>query len=153
MCNNCGIQGHISPVCRRYKNPSLTPPSLKSLRQGCSLSNGPGTPLVKPYPKNSNISIGAISSLNSNVIIIKIQDTSFKALVDTGASISCISMSLLSKLPSPPKLLTSNINQVRGFGGEFLSILGCARLKVCIKGCEVLQKFHVFKRIHFSVIL
>ena len=31
-CNNCGIQGHISPVCRRYKNPSLTPPSLKSLR-------------------------------------------------------------------------------------------------------------------------
>ena len=76
-----------------------------------------------------------------------------KALVDTGASISCISMSQLSKLPYPPNIQKSNISQARGVGGDFLDVVGCVDLKVNIQGCIVLQKFHVFHCLHFSVIL
>lgn len=94
-----------------------------------------------------------MTTLNSNVLPISIQGVPMKALVDTGASISCISMSQLSKLPSLTNLQKSNISHVRGVGGEVLDVVGCIELKVDIQNCIVLQKFHVFQRLHFSIIL
>lgn len=87
-----------------------------------------------------------MTTLNSNVLPISIQGVPMKALVDTGASISCISMSQLSKLPSLTKLQKSNISHVRGVGGEVLDVVGCIELNVNIQNCIVLQKFHVFQR-------
>lgn len=66
-----------------------------------------------------------MTTLNSNVLPISIQVVPMKALVDTGASISCIYMSQLSKLPSLAKLQKSNISHVRGVGGEVLDVVGC----------------------------
>lgn len=116
-------------------------------------SNDLGTTLARPTNRNSSISIGAMTTLNSNVLPISIDGVFMKALVDTGASISCISMSQLSKLPSLPKLQKSNISHVRGVGGEILDVVGCIELNVNIQNCIVLQKFHVFQRLHFSIIL
>ena len=62
-------------------------------------------------------------------------------------------LSQLSKLPYPPTIKKSTISQARGVGGDFLHVVGCVDLKVNIQGCIVLQKFHVFHRLHFSVIL
>lgn len=92
-----------------------------------------------------------MTTLNSNVLSISIQGVPMKALVDTGASISCISMSQLSKLPSLTKLQKSNISHVRAVGGEVLDVVGCIELKVNIQNCIVLQKFHVFKGYIFQL--
>lgn len=92
--------------------------------------------------------------MDSNFIELSFENYTVKSLVDTGASLSCISQFLLNKL----KHLCYSIEQpeyfkVYGVGGEVLDITGCVTLEFQIAQRKFVQKFHVFKRLHHSLIL
>lgn len=73
----------------------------------------------------------------------------FRALVDTGASISCISAQLLTKLGiTRGQLNTSNIKDAVAVGGERHASLGAITLPVSFNGPIINHKFHVFQSFH-----
>lgn len=78
----------------------------------------------------------------------------FRALVDTGASISCISAQLLTKLGiTRGQLNTSNIKDAVAVGGERHASLGAITLPVSFNGPIINHKFHVFQSFHQPLIL
>ena len=64
-----------------------------------SPSNERGTTLARPANRNACVSIGAETTLKSNVLQISVQNYNMKAIVDTAASISCISPKIQKKPP------------------------------------------------------
>ena len=89
------------------------------------------------------------------MINVKIANLDRKCLIDTGASVSCISQSLLNRLkPAQNSNITkSAYNQVFGVGGEILKITGCITLRFKISEQEFEHKFLIFNRLHHSLIL
>ena len=69
-------------------------------------------------------------SLEQNFINVRVFKTNVRSLVDTGASISCISQSFLK--PSLPRKARqyepSSIIQVTGVGGDTMHVLGTVTL-------------------------
>lgn len=121
-------------------------------------------PLVRPENKNVNEKEPQIANINfqtdisSNIIQIKFKNFITKALVDTGASISCISHALLNKLfqsqnHKKVQLQNSKVTHARGVGGDLLKISGEVDLQLQIADKPFTQKFYVFERLHQSIIL
>ena len=83
--------------------------------------------------------------MNHNLVKVTIKTVNTKALIDSGATISCISQYALNKIdPNKTKYTHSDIQQVRGVGGEKHEILGKVTLPV------QLQNHNFPKFLHFS---
>ena len=95
--------------------------------------------------------------IETNFVKVKIQNSNHetRALIDTGASISCIAESFYRSLPSQQKtpLEPPLYLHVTGVGGEIHKVLGRTTLKVLIDGYEYSHNFHVFSYLHHHLIL
>lgn len=78
---------------------------------------------------------------HGNLVNIQIQNHKVKALVDTGATISCLSQAFLDKLPSS-HLKQSPIKSVMGVGNQIHQVTGCVNLSV--KFCDAVTLSHTF---------
>ena len=101
-------------------------------------------------------SISTVTNLSDkNFIKINLEKAGTKALVDTGAQISCISEQFLKI--AAPKLYKnyekSPYSNVLGVGGEAHRILGTVRLILAIEGTHFQHKFHVFSKLQHPLIL
>lgn len=98
--------------------------------------------------------IGQVSKLNKNTVVVKNYDHNIQSLVETGATISCCSRQLLQLLNIHEHEIKSSVHKdAVGVGGELHPILGQIELPVTIGELSVNQAFHVFSKLHQSLIL
>lgn len=93
-------------------------------------------------PSLNNV-FGSRVGNHTNLVHVVVQNFKIKALVDTGATISCISSSLVQNL-SLPSIEPSSIKSVMGVGNQTHNITGCVTLS--LKFCDAVtldHKFHV----------
>ena len=86
---------------------------------------------------------------------MNIKQTKFKGLIDTGASISCVSQALINKTLklTTNKYNPSKIKFVAGVGGEILPVLGVVQVPIQIQGETFISQMHVFQKLHHNPIL
>lgn len=109
---------------------------------------------AKPKAVSSDRNVNLIMPVERNTVSISIFGIPIKALVDTGASISCLSAHLLPKLGlNPNELDPSNIRDAVAVGGERHASLGAITLPVSFNGPIIPHRFHVFKSFHQPLIL
>ena len=97
-----------------------------------------------------------------NLLKILISNRAVDALVDTGASISCISEYLCERIISNyhQKVARDNkflgkpvFNAIRGVCGEIHPVRGTIELPFSINGLKVVHTFHIFSRLEHQMIL
>ncbi len=95
------------------------------------------------------------SPINRNLLSVSIRNLSVHCLVDTGATVSCISQSLLKKLKPAilPPFSRAEHSQIFGVGGERHPVLGTVTLPLKIADTVISQSFHVLTNPPTSVIL
>lgn len=92
--------------------------------------------------------------VEKNTVAISIYGHSIRALVDTGASISCVSSDLIPKLGiNPSQLSPSNVRDAVAVGGERHASLGAISLPISFDGPLISHTFHVFKSFNHPLIL
>ena len=99
--------------------------------------------------------ISTLSPLEENFIRVFIKTTRSKALIDTGASLSCISQSFLYQA-FPGESISykpSKYKVVAGVGGEILKVLGVVEIPLEIQGKIFNSELHVFQKLHKNLIL
>lgn len=85
---------------------------------------------------------------------ISIRKTKTFALIDTGASISCVSQSFISKTDfSNSKLESPDFLFIKGVSGQKLKVLGKLVLPISFSGHVYEFSVHVIKDLHHSFIL
>jgi len=95
-----------------------------------------------------------VAPLTKNTVHVKVKQVRTTALVDTGASISCVGMSYLKKLGIAANTLKpADIAEIVGVGGETHPVLGSITLDINIGNVILSQSFHVFSHIHHPMIL
>ena len=101
-----------------------------------------------------------VSNLNGNLLQIAVKNHSTPALVDTGASVSCVSEAFCRKVyPNlfekcgSPVIGKPAFTAIRGVCGETHPVLGTIELEVNINGLKIRQSFHIFSRLQNTVIL
>jgi hypothetical protein len=91
---------------------------------------------------------------NQNFIVTKIQYVTTRALIDSGATRSCISAKFLQKLHLTPTPLSPDEPQVLFTANKSaLRNLGTVELNVCIQGLVIPFTFCVFSDLAYSVVL
>ena len=105
--------------------------------------------------KHSKIlSVNFSHNFDTNLIPIHFNNKQAHALLDSGAHISCISMSLYNKIKSScSKLQKSSYSEVYGVGGEILHVHGSVTASFQIGNSKFSQVFHVFQKLHNDLIL
>lgn len=92
--------------------------------------------------------------MDKNKITIEIYDVKTIGLVDTGASISCVSENLINKLnQSKIELERTNFMNIYGVGGEEHKVLGKVTLPLKFQGLVIKHRFHVVQDLQYPVIL
>lgn len=92
--------------------------------------------------------------VEKNTVAISIYGHSIRALVDTGASISCVSSDLIPKLGiNPSQLSPSNVRDAVAVGGERHASLGAISLPISFDGPLISHTFHVFQSFNHPLIL
>ena len=93
---------------------------------------------------------------------VTISNHTVNVLVDTGASVSCISEYLCHKvIPNYSQRLQNepgfigkpSFNAIKGVCGEVHPVRGTVDLDLNINGLKVTQKFHIFTRLQHQMIL
>lgn len=92
------------------------------------------------------------AAMERNFVEAKLQNTPIKCLVDSGASISCISQHQLQQLQYNGEIQESSITSAVGVCGEVHPVLGEIMLEVTFGHITVKQKFRVFETLHSKVI-
>ena len=92
------------------------------------------------------------AAMERNFVEAKLQNTPIKCLVDSGASISCISQHQLQQLQYNGEIQDSSITSAVGVCGEVHPVLGEIMLEVTFGHITVKQKFRVFETLHSKVI-
>lgn len=88
-----------------------------------------------------------------NTLEINIGNMATVALVDTGATISCMSEALLDKIqPKYVKYLTNDISHIYGVGSKQHDISHKVQLEISVEGHKFTQNFYVLKN-QYSLIL
>ena len=96
-----------------------------------------------------------------NVLQISINNHVRTSLVDTGASVSCVSEDFCLKLflnlyqtqKGSPVMNQAAFKAIRGVCGETHPVKGTINLEVNINGLKITQTFHIFCRLQNTVIL
>ena len=77
--------------------------------------------------------VSHVAPLVKKTVLIKVRQVKTAALVDTGASVSCVSMNYLKKVGfSSDHLHESDLQEIVGVGGEIHKVLGAITLNICI---------------------
>ena len=98
--------------------------------------------------------VSLIAPMHKNTISVKIAQCRTSALVDTGASISCISQALMYRSGlSREGIETCSLKQITGVGGEHHRVLGIISVPLVISGLCFPYKFYVLEQLHHSIIL
>ena len=105
--------------------------------------------------KNENFpSVSVLTSLNRSTILANVGKKNVNCLLDSGASISCISNSYLTNTSlHGTRLQPSDIPEIAGVGGERHKILGILETHITISKAKFKCKFYVIDRIQHPVIL
>ena len=100
-----------------------------------------------------SVEINLATNLVKNTVVVFVNGVKTNALVDTGASISVISTSFLSKTSFENSLLqTPDYQYVNGVGGH-LKVLGKLKLPITFKGGTFSFPVHVVDRLPHSLII
>lgn len=92
--------------------------------------------------------------LAGNLIAIHVNQCKVRALLDTGASVSCISLKAIEKFfKSNVELQSCDISKVTGVGGHLIPVLGQLSLTVNIGNITVQHTFRVLENMNYPVIL
>jgi len=95
-----------------------------------------------------------IAPLHHNTVHVSVNNQKTVALVDTGASISCISRSFLEKCGiDKTKIIPSSLSQVVGVSGNKVSVLGKVEIPFVIDGACLTYPFHVLDQFQHKLIL
>ena len=106
-----------------------------------------------PQPK-VEVNINPILPLDRNTVMVEMFGIQIKSLVDSGASITCLTLNTLNRLGlGLNDLEPSNINAAIGVGGERHSCLGTVTIPISFDSVVVFQKFHCFRKFYVGVIL
>ena len=98
--------------------------------------------------------VSLIAPIHKNTMLVKIGGQKTQALVDTGASISCISKAFLEKTGlNISKFQNCNLKEIIGVGGEKHKILGKVEVPILVSGIKITSSFYVLNVLHHSVIL
>lgn len=94
-------------------------------------------------------------TIEKNTVQISIKKTKTFARIDTGASISCISQSFLSKTEfcQSKLLLSPDFMFIKGVSGQKLKVLGKIVLPISFSGHVFQFPVHVIQSLHHSLIL
>ncbi len=91
-----------------------------------------------------------------NTITIIVKETETQSLLDSGASISCVSESFLKNVSyqyNRKMYKSSKIKRIVGVGGETHQVLGTVVLPINIQGVTIPHEFHIFSHLHYPIIL
>ena len=92
--------------------------------------------------------------MEKNTIIVSVNKFKTKSLLDSGASISCVTLAYIQKAGfSINDLQPKEFDNIIGVGGETHAVLGTIKLSIRIGNLLLDHKFHVFKYLHQSLIL
>lgn len=91
------------------------------------------------------------TNVDKNLASIRVGTSLVSALLDTGASISCISEELVFQ--SFPNIKIQHSSLKSGVCGEVHKVLGQVDITIDINGLAVCHTFHVFRRLHWEIIL
>ena len=90
---------------------------------------------------------------NNNKINVTVNNSQIQALVDTGATVSVISRSLLQKLATQPNISCSKLASVKGVCSTIHQVSGETTLTISIKGHEFTYRFFILDQVQFPLIL
>ena len=96
----------------------------------------------------------AVTSLSKNSVLLKVLGTKVHALVDTGASVSCVSMAFLRKTGIDLKSMeTSSVRYIVGVSSNQVEVLGKIDVSLVIAGAQFVYRFLVLDNLKHSLIL
>lgn len=121
--------------------------------ENCSKNNDSDSKNLKTESNFEEVIVA--TSLDRNTILLEINERKTRALIDSGASISCIQKSVLEKLDQNKniEIQPSKLSRIIGVGGEQHQVFGQVTLKLNISGLKIDQNFIVLEHLHHSVIL
>lgn len=104
---------------------------------------------------NSKPNVNLTVTFTRNVLLLELFERKTPALIDSGASVSCIQKSVIDKLMQKQnlKIYQTRYLEVTGVGGEHHSVTGAVQLPVKISGVTFEQEFLVIKELHHPLIL
>lgn len=114
-------------------------------------------PIIKNKNKKSNDKpIYKINSIHDsskiNSILIKLDNTKYRALLDSGAETSCLHRKVYDSLKSKPKLLPATAS-LQAVSGDMIPVDGTAVISLRIGKETVNHKFHILPQMTRNVIL
>ena len=107
-----------------------------------------------PISYNNSESISLVAPLERNKVIAIVKGKRVKMLIDTGASISCVSMSLLNQMSVKRYDIqpSFDIQRISGVAGEIHNVMGKIELPVKISGLTLYHSFYVFQELYTPII-
>ncbi|MEW8547939.1 MAG: reverse transcriptase domain-containing protein [Candidatus Thiodiazotropha sp.] len=98
--------------------------------------------------------VSLIAPFHKNTILTTVGGRKTQALIDTGASISCVSKLFLTKTSyHNSELNPCELKEIVGVGGEKHSILGQKEIDILVSGVKISFPFYVLNSLHHSMIL
>ena len=89
-----------------------------------------------------------------NFIAVKIKHFGLKALIDTGAFYSCVSLALIKRLKLESQIIpTSHQKSLFTADGKAMHVLGTIQLMLVIHEFQIPLTFCVLPRLQFAIIL
>lgn len=122
--------------------------------QSTSTAPQPETPNPKANQTSSTESVNLIVPVMKNTVSVEIHGFPIQALVDTGATISCVASSIITKLGiDSSKLQSIGVAEAVAVGGERHCSLGVVSLPVSFAGVSFVHNFQVFEKFHQPLII
>ena len=105
-------------------------------------------------PHEGTASVSLVAPFHKNTILVSVEGRKTQALVDTGASISCVSLAFLRKTKLKDAVLHGcALQHITGVGGEQHRVLGQIEIPILVSGAKISFKFYVLDKLHHSLIL
>lgn len=96
-----------------------------------------------------NPSVSVLTNINRSTMVVSVGQKNVECLLDSGASISCISNGFLSLTSlQDTKLLPSDIPEISGVGGEKHKILGILETHITVSKANFKCKFYVLDKMN-----
>ena len=108
----------------------------------------------RPSRFQESVFISLVQPITENFVDVHVHNIDSQALVDTGATISCVSEEFVRKLNIDIEdYERATIPAIRGVGGHLLPCLGKISFPILIDDHTFSYSFHVFRGIHNPIIL
>ena len=136
-CFNCNKTGHISSVCR--SNPRRSTPSRPS---NSKMADRPVHDIHSTDTLDEYSFTVRTGRTNPIIVDVVIDDVSVKMELDTGSSVSIMSLETF-RLHFPFKVLEESSTRLRTYSGELLTVQGIVHVNVVYKKQNVVLPLHI----------